>query len=195
MNIIGISGPARSGKDTLGDQFISILSEWGLKCEKASFANQLKNETDDFLKKTIGISSFTQDDDEKKIIRPFLVTWGTHVRRKLNPDVWIDSIKNQLSDDKITIISDVRFQNELDWVKDNGGYTVFVDRYTPQGTLVQPANKDEEEHTMKLRSQCDHSFTWDSISNEDWLVAIAHEVLKKTVPEKHLLEVWSQTCR
>lgn len=192
MKIIGISGPARSGKDTLGDQFVNILTEWGMKCQKVSFANQLKLETDDFLKNTIGISSFTQDDEEKKIIRPLLVTWGTHVRRKLDPDVWVKSVEKLLTDDVVTIISDVRFENELNWIKDNGGHSVFVDRYTPEGKLVPPANKDEEEHTMKLRSECDHSFVWDSISNEEWLVAIAYEVLMKTVPAKEL-ETWTQT--
>lgn len=194
MNVIGISGPARSGKDTLGDQFISILNGWGIKCQKVSFANQLKEESDDFLKNTIGISAFTQNDEEKKIIRPFLVTWGTHVRRKLDPDVWVKSVKKHLKDDVVTVICDVRFENELNWIKDIGGYTVFVNRITPEGTLVPPANKDEEEHTMKLQSECDHSFTWDSITNEQWLVALAYEVLSKTVPEKEL-GTWTQTCR
>lgn len=194
MKIIGISGPARSGKDTLGDQFVKILTEYGLKCQKVSFANQLKTETDDFLKSTIGISSFTQNDDEKNIIRPFLVTWGTHVRRKLDPDVWIKSVEKLLKNDVVTIISDVRFENELNWIKNNGGHSVFVDRYSTDGKLILPANKDEEEHTMKLKSECDHSFVWDSISNEDWLVAIAYEVLIKTVPVSEL-ESWTQTCR
>jgi len=194
MNLIGISGPARSGKDTLGDSIMSILEEWGVKCQKLSFANELKKETDDFLKEKIGISSFTQDDDEKKIIRPFLVTWGTHVRRKLDQDVWIKSIQHLLSDKIVTIISDVRFDNELDWVKKSGGSSVFVERHDADGVLIPPANKDEEEHTMKLKSECDHSFVWGSISNEEWLVAIAYEVLLKTVPLSEL-EKWTQTCR
>lgn len=194
MKIIGISGAARSGKDTLGDNFASILKEWGIKCQKQSFANQLKIETDDFLKKTIGISAFTQKDEEKSIIRPLLVTWGTHVRRKIDPDVWIKLVEKSLLPDTVTIITDVRFDNELQWVKDMGGYSVFVDRYTPQGSLVPPANQDEQEHTINLRSKCNHSFVWDTIANEEWLVAIAYEVLMKTVPEKEL-EKWTQTYR
>jgi len=193
MNIIGISGPARSGKDTLGDNIMSILKEWGIACQKVSFANELKKETDDFLKDKIGISSFTQNDEEKKIIRPFLVTWGTHVRRKLNPDVWIDSVKNLLSDKVVSIISDVRFENELEWVKKSGGYSIFVERYDPEGNLIPPANKEEEEHTMKLKSDCDCSFVWGSISDEKWLSAIAYEVLLKAIPESQL-ETWTQTC-
>jgi len=88
MNIIGISGPARSGKDTLADLIIEILEANNVKCIKTSFAKQLKLECRDFLQNTIGIDSFTEKDEEKKIIRPFLVTWGTHVRRKLDPDVY-----------------------------------------------------------------------------------------------------------
>lgn len=193
MKVIGISGVARSGKDTLGDQFISMLTDWGVKCQKISFANQLKEETDSFLKNTIGISSFTEDDDEKKIIRPFLVTWGTHVRRKLDPDVWIKSLADQLKEDTVAIVCDVRFENELNWIKSVGGHSVYVNRIDLEGNLIQPANKDEQDNTVKLSDQCDHFFTWSSVSDEQWLEAIAYEVLKKTVPVKEL-EKWIQTC-
>ena len=83
-NIIAIGGNARSGKDTLGRNLVYILKEYGIKAKTYSFADQLKQETDEFLKKTLGISAFTENDDEKNIIRPFLVFWGTEIRRKMD---------------------------------------------------------------------------------------------------------------
>jgi uridine kinase len=190
--IIGISGVARSGKDTLGAQICTILRERNIKCRTTSFANALKQECNEFLTKTIGISAFTQDDEEKKIIRPLLVTWGTHVRRKLDENVWVKSVENTLSDDEVVIICDVRFPNELDWVKKIGGYSIYVERQDSDGNLIRPANQDEKENTVPLKSLCSTSITWPTISDEQWLVAIAYEVLNETVPASEF-EKWIQT--
>ena len=66
--IIAICGNARSGKDTLGENLVLLLAEMGIKAKTCSFAEQLRIEVDDLLTKTIGISSFTKDNKEKKII-------------------------------------------------------------------------------------------------------------------------------
>lgn len=193
MNIIGISGPARSGKDTLANKIVEILESSGIKCEKTSFAKQLKTECKDFIYDNLGIDVFTEKDEEKNIIRPMLVTWGTHVRRKLDPDVWVKSVEKNMNPNVVTIVSDVRFSNELDWIQQNDGYVVFIDRYLPDGSLLGPANDDEKNSTIPLREKCDHSLVWDTMNNEDWLGAIAYEVLMKTVPEE-ILTSWKKTC-
>ncbi len=192
MSIIGISGPARSGKDTLADHLHKILTESGIKCEKTSFAKQLRLECQDFVKNTIGIDVFTENEEEKKIIRPFLVTWGTHVRRKLDRDVWVKAVEKNLNENAVTIVSDVRFDNELEWIQKNNGYCIFVDRVLQNGTLVQPANEDEAKNTIPLREKTDHFFVWNTITEPSWLSAIAYEVLTKTVPEEQLA-LWKKT--
>lgn len=192
MSIIGISGPARSGKDTLADRICEILAASNIKCEKTSFAKQLKIECKDFIYNTLGIDVFTENDDEKNIIRPMLVTWGTHVRRKLDPDIWVKSVEKQLKENTVTVISDVRFENEFNWIKDNNGFNIFVDRVLPNGELVQPANDDERNNTIPLREKSDHFFVWNTIENDDWLSAIALEVLYKTIPEE-TLNLWKKT--
>ena len=124
--IIGISGNARSGKDTLGRNMVSILSDSGIKAKTFSFAHELKKSVDGFLIEQLGISAFTEDSDEKKIIRPFLVNWGTEIMRKKDSEHWIKSIEKKLSEDCVNIITDVRFENELDWVKEKDGLSVFL---------------------------------------------------------------------
>lgn len=85
-------------------------------------ADQLKLESKDFVFNTLGIDVFTENTEEKNIIRPFLVTWGTHVRRKLDPDIWIKKIQESVEENSILIVPDIRFKNEFDWVKTNNGY-------------------------------------------------------------------------
>jgi hypothetical protein len=194
MKIIGISGAARSGKDTFADCLIEVLSSMNIASHKMSFANQLKIEVKDFLQKTIGIDSFTQDDEEKKIIRPFLVTWGTEVRRKQNPNIWIDHVESQLDENKVNIITDVRFGNEMDWLKDKGGYSVFVSRYLENGAIVEPANETESENNDILINRSDFQLSWTTVENLNWLTAVVYETLHKLVPEKEL-QSWTQTCR
>ena len=101
--VIGICGNARSGKDTLAKNIKEILSEQNIKSQILSFADELKKSVDDFLISQIGISAFSEDSEEKKIIRPFLVCWGTEVMRSINKNVWIDKLAKNLKDDNVNI--------------------------------------------------------------------------------------------
>lgn len=149
-NIIGITGVARVGKDTL---FTSIkeLNE-NMNFTRLAFADELKKECDEFLMKNIGISAFTENEEEKLIIRPFLVTYGTHVRRKLDKACWIKRIKESMSGsgNKYFVITDVRFPNEAEWIKNQGGKIIHLSR---DGVL--PANDDEKINDPILNSLAD----------------------------------------
>ena len=181
--IIGICGPARSGKDTLADSFIEIFKEYKVKTQKLSFAQELKYECKSFVKRTLGIDIFTEVTEEKDIIRPLLVTWGTHVRRKLNDNVWIDALAKRMHSNKIIIISDVRFENEFNWIKERGGKIVFINRTLPDGTLVPNANEEEEKNNAFLQQNADSNFTWTTMSDSRWIQAIAHSILTGIVPK------------
>lgn len=194
MNIIGISGAARSGKDTFADCLIEVLKERGIRAKKISFANQLKIEVKDFLQQTLGIDSFTQKDEEKKIIRPFLVTWGTEVRRKQDPNIWIDHLESTLEEDCVNIVTDVRFENEMDWLKSKNGYSFFISRSLKDGSIVPPANETEKANNELLIDRSDFNITWTTVDDISWLTAIAYEALYNTVPEEEI-ELWTQTCR
>lgn len=158
-NIIGVTGFARSGKDTFYQQSSKILSK--AKCFRYAFADALKEESDEFLKKHVGISAFTEDPEDKELIRPFLVTYGTELRRKLDPSCWISKVESMIeknhnnSSENFIFITDVRFENEAQWVKSIGGAIVNVTR---EG--IKPANQDEHIQSALIAKYVDLHIMW-----------------------------------
>jgi len=186
--IIGISGSARSGKDTLGNNMMKILLDNGIESNVLSFANSLKCSVDDFLIDQTGISAFTEDEDEKRLIRPFLVCWGTDIMRSINDNIWIEKLERDLSDKQVNIITDVRFPNELEWIKEKKGLTVFINR-----TGIEPANDYEKENNRILSEEADNNFCIGNFENEKYLELTANEILNSMI-NQDIFETWKATC-
>ena len=157
--LIGISGYARSGKDTFYQRSAEILSKNDKKSVRLAFADALKHELDDLLVTHLGISAFTEDDKEKELIRPLLVTYGTELRRKLNPNCWIETIQSDvmdyLDDGSYVFITDVRFENEARWIKSQGGLMVYVER---EG--IKPANHEEHKQNVRMKKYLNYKIFW-----------------------------------
>lgn len=62
-------------------------------------------------------------------VRVAAQVWGTDVRRAQNEDYWTNKAKKTVLSCKGTpvLISDMRFPNEMDLVKELGGYTIRLD--------------------------------------------------------------------
>lgn len=191
--IIGICGNARCGKDTMADLIQEVLADIGVRSKKINLADSLKDELREFVDKTIGIDVFTADDEEKKIIRPLLVTWGTHVRRKLNPNVWIEMAVAKMTDDCVYIVPDIRYSNEMEWLRNQNSYCIFIDRIS-DGEIIPPANDEEAFNNPILKENSDFQLAWQTvgIENKNNLKQIAVEVLEKTVNEQ-VIKLWTQT--
>lgn len=191
--IIGICGNARCGKDTMADLIQEILADIGVKSKKINLADSLKDELKDFLDQTLGIDVYTDNTDQKTIIRPLLVTWGTHVRRKLDPDIWIKKAAEKMTDECVYIIPDIRYPNEMDWLRQHKSYCIFIDRIDGE-SMIPPANEDEASNNPTLKANSDFQLTWQTVGDENkkMLKQVAVEVLEKTVDTKEI-ESWTQT--
>lgn len=162
--LVGVTGFATSGKDTLYTICKNSLPS-SFNTKRYAFADELKAECDDFLLKNVGISAFTSDPYEKEIIRPLLVTYGTHIRRKLDQNCWInrleERIRSEALSDHLIFITDVRFKNEAVWIKNHGGFIINVQR---EG--IGPANADEEEQFFLIKPHVSFSIDWPTVGSD-----------------------------
>lgn len=139
--LIGIIGLKGTGKDTAGKY---LIENYGY--EKDSFASTLKDVTSTVFgwdrNRLEGVTPEDRDwrevPDEywsakmerKWTPRLALQLMGTEVfRENVKDSIWVDTVEQRiLNRDKPTVITDVRFQNELEMIKRLGGKTIRVCR-------------------------------------------------------------------
>lgn len=131
FNVIGIAGPARSGKDTAA----SIICSEFHGFYQYSLATPMKR----MLAAGFGIDMSSPYWAERKedIIpalgrspRQLLQTLGTEWGRELvAKNVWlVTATKEYIKFGPGMVISDVRFDNEAEWVRDLGGLLIHISR-------------------------------------------------------------------
>lgn len=134
--IIGISGYKGSGKNTLGAYIAGELALNFHNVEFESFAKGFKesvktifNWTDDH---TNGPLKEVVDDYWGITPRQAMQTLGTEWGRELiSEDIWINSLWKRIEykvKSHDIIITDVRFDNEIDFIKKNDGIIINVMR-------------------------------------------------------------------
>lgn len=182
IKAIGLCGLARSGKDT----FFSIIQrdflEKDIPCKKLSFAQALRADVYDFLLEKTGIDSFTEAEEEKNIIRDFLVAYGTKLMRRLDETYWISKVKNEaqclIESGCVPIFTDVRYPNELKWIKYGlNGSIIHIRR---EG--ITPPNEEETINDPLLQEMADLLFYWDNFKGRNASVldvARVHQKLTK----------------
>lgn len=168
--LFSLAGRARVGKGTFVTLLTDILSPRPVV--EIAFAQALKEELDPVLKARFGISAFTTDDAEKKVIRPFLVERGAGARAQ-DVNHWVKlvepRVKEHLSRGDVVVVSDSRYRNECDWIHFLGGKVIYIERLLPDGTPVPFANSEEATHDGAAREVSDYTISWPTFSNEDFL--------------------------
>lgn len=159
--LVAFGGFARSGKSSFGDILQKTLldSAPNLKVEQFSFANSLRQELFHFINENFNIDAFTEDEEEKALIRPILIAYGNAKRAQSKNQYWIQKIHKKIekSDCDVAIITDLRFaeteDDELGWLLDQRGKLFHIKRYVQKGKIkvVQPApNEFEKANDPKL---------------------------------------------
>lgn len=142
MIIIGLVGTKSAGKDTFADYFIHTYSE-NTKIVKYAFATPLKKACKElFLLSDIQLSGTIEKEtiDSRWGLSPrqmFQIVGTDFIRNGIDENFWlrhfehwIDSqLSIELSDrPSIVLVSDVRFQNEVNLIKEKGGIIIKINR-------------------------------------------------------------------
>lgn len=154
MRVIGLTGYAGSGKDLVG---ALLAMRW---FKRIAFADPLRDEVAAFLRSGESAPS-TLDDDlqdvlnsrfitvdqiyEKPtsdVVRAILQQWGTEHRRGQDPDYWVNIAHDRVKilGSHPIVVTDVRFQNEIDWVHSIGGEVWRIVRPSTGGMAHQSEN-------------------------------------------------------
>lgn len=144
MIIIGISGKARSGKDTVAD---ILVRKYGFI--KIAFADSLK----DIVRHHYGFSSEDLWTDTKtKEVRRILQGTGELIKSLEGEDFWIREVQRRIVYKSMTtgwtgkiVIPDVRFFPEMDFVKGGSGIIVRVERPNKEDIEFNPGHISEQE--------------------------------------------------
>lgn len=129
--IIGLTGPARTGKDTAAAFLVALTGGY-----RYAFADPLRA----MLKAGLGIDMdepYWQTHKESPVAafghkspRQMLQWLGTEWGRNMvDRDIWLTLAKNELATrGPGMIVSDVRYENEAQWVRNMGGKVVHMRR-------------------------------------------------------------------
>lgn len=128
MKIIGITGKLGSGKDFITNNVIIPVVKKYYRFLQCAFADQLKINV--MTKNHIDYHSvYEQKTPETRI---FLQQQGTENARNLNENIWVDYLHNWITVHhhrggvELFIVSDVRFKNEYEYIRNKGGIMVKV---------------------------------------------------------------------
>lgn len=135
--IVGLTGYAESGKDTAGSV---LVQRHGFV--RDFFAKVLKDfayDVDPFVQLADGrFVRYAELVDQVGVdvakgnpdVRRYLQRLGTEGGRKhIHPDVWVRPVMERaLASSSPVVITDVRFPNEVDAVRSNGGVVIRVNR-------------------------------------------------------------------
>jgi hypothetical protein len=162
--IVGVSGYARSGKDTFADILEECLPE-GVEVARLKFANPLRRALNESFKHLeVDANPWTEDNCEKEALRPLLVSLGEFARSK-NPEVFAAQVAkesaNLLTKEgmDLVVITDLRYANELKMMRElarKEGFDFYWVSMVKIGN--QPANATEFKSFMDMHAQ----------DNPDW---------------------------
>lgn len=160
--LIGICGKMGSGKDYIASNIIIPYIEkmYNKKCFRFSFADQIKINV--MVKNNIQHRDVYVEKNEKT--RSMLQKEGTeHGREVHGKDVWINYYKSwtRVFLDRgvdVIVTSDVRFKNEVDFIKSNNGIVVKVEAPKRNEKRLRMESNDNMQIYEMIRthqSECD----------------------------------------
>ena len=178
--IIGISGLAGDGKDSLCNMLRDLFESEGFAFERMALAEEIKEECREALMSMYNINPLTCSREDKATIRDFLVFYAKVKREESSGTHWVKKLDKKIKAlpkselDRIICIPDVRHaqyeKDEAQWIKKKKGILIHVKKYRiEEGVAFNkfysiPVNSEEAHHTPKLEELADFVIEWQDTS-------------------------------
>ena len=204
MKIIGISGLAGDGKDSVCDIFEKFFSDKNYGFNRVALADELKQECKKACLALFGVDPSCCSREEKEKIRNYLVFYGKVWRENSKGEHWtaraLRRIKKNRRRKMIFCVPDIRYasydNDECQWVKNNGGVLVHIRKFKFKDQIVpykgfkseriysRPVNQEEKVNDPKVKRKADFILEWPDTSptppsQNDECVNAAKEVAKR----------------
>ena len=129
--LIAVSGTLGSGKDYIAENMLLPLLHKDLRVTKMAFADHIKVSV--ASEEQFHIHTVLYGSKDPAIRKKLQIRGTEEGRDKYGADIWITTLSNwiklrQLRGDVIDVvlITDCRFQNEAQWIEDQGGLLIRV---------------------------------------------------------------------
>lgn len=169
MNI-GLSGVARSGKNSFADIMIDIYKERGIMAKQFSLAWYLKKDCEKFIQEKLDLCVWSEKTEEKSVFRPLLIWYGDVMRKRTTGKYWTDMLQKDLekSDAQINIVTDIRYsvypEDEVHWIKHAmNGKLIHIAKYELKGStkvFTEPDNDHELYNDPIVKKNADVVVQW-----------------------------------
>lgn len=191
--MIGLTGVARSGKDTFYSILKRYLKEKNIESQRIALADNLKYELSDFVKEKFKIDLNKCDGSDKELIRPLMVAYGKCRRVQTEGKYWTSLVESKVRElnksNILPIITDIRYieykDDEYAWLKNHNGILIHISRKLDDGSFVPPANIEEKANDNKLKAVADYSVCWETCQDVNFLYELMQKHLKN-IYEKFL---------
>lgn len=97
--------------------------------------------------------------------------------RNANPDHWLEILDSNLEPRTLPIITDIRYENEADWVIENDGFILNLNRSLPSGNFVKAANKEEELNHPLVLQKCHFDLCWNTTEDQNEIEEIVENFI------------------
>lgn len=117
--------------------------------------------------------------------REILQLLGTEAGREIiHPNIWVNALFSKYTESSNWIITDVRFPNEIQAIKDRGGIVIRVER----DDLLRLGYLDKNAHTSE--TALDNYKDWDyTIKNNDTIEELINKINKTKIWEDIIAEI------
>jgi dephospho-CoA kinase len=171
MKIIGMCGKGGSGKDTVADYLVDnygyhrVAAADAMKVDLCKYLDMDLKTLETIKNKELSLWDM-QDakivNHGKFSIRRFLQLYGMDMRYRIADTYWLErSIRAKVENLKLKsehnpkiVVSDVRFEIEFDWIKNNGGDVAYIEGRTGL-TEEQSKHISEDFVNSTAKEKCD----------------------------------------